>query len=232
MSIAEYGNTPINPICLRRSARNSVENRFNGLQQDPDSMHACPRAHIRASPRPVMSVVALRYCSSSGFSRFQPGICLTQPKISIADIASTDGFHTELTRDTTDTTRHEPAEPADLTNILNVVPVLCEHPFLLPCLVSTVRVRGGEHLTEDSYDRNLMADSGRIFATDSPFPIQKPSTPFSTYILVTALDIAFIPNDLDTAVRAGSGCRVIRNIFNRSNGAVNVRETGDQLIRE
>jgi len=77
-----------------------------------------------------------------------------------------------------------------------------------------------------------MADSGRIFATDSPFPIQKPRTPFSTYIFVTALEMAFIPNDLDAAVTAGSGCRVIKNIFSRSNGAVNVRETGDQLVRE
>jgi len=78
-----------------------------------------------------------------------------------------------------------------------------------------------------------MADSGRIFATDSPFPIQNPRTPFSTYIFVTASVIAFIPNDLDTAAaRTGSGCRVIRNIFNRSNGAVNVRETGDRLIRD
>ena len=76
-----------------------------------------------------------------------------------------------------------------------------------------------------------MADSGRIFATDSPFPIQKPRTPFSTYIFVTALVIAFMPKDLDVTVTTGSGCRVIRNIFSRSNGAVNVRETNDQLVR-
>jgi hypothetical protein len=76
-----------------------------------------------------------------------------------------------------------------------------------------------------------MADSGRIFATDSPFPIQKPRIPFSTYILVIALVTAFIPNDLDTMERAGSGCRVIKNIFSRSNGAVNVRETEGGAIR-
>ena len=89
----------------------------------------------------------------------------------------------------------------------------------------------GKHPTEDSYERNLIADSGRIFATDSPFPIQNPRTPFSTYIFVIALVIAFIPNDLDVTARVGSGCRVIRNIFSRSNGAVHVRETEDRFIR-
>jgi hypothetical protein len=76
-----------------------------------------------------------------------------------------------------------------------------------------------------------MADSGRIFATDSPFPIQKPRTPFSTYMLVTALVIAFIPSDLVVRARDGSGGRVIKNILSRSRGAVNVRETGDWFIR-
>lgn len=77
-----------------------------------------------------------------------------------------------------------------------------------------------------------MADSGRIFTTDNPFPIQNPRTPFSTYMLVIALVIAFIPNDLDARATDGLGCRVIKNIFSRSNGAVNVRETVDGFIRE
>lgn len=77
-----------------------------------------------------------------------------------------------------------------------------------------------------------MADSGRIFTTDNPFPIQNPRIPFSTYMLVTALVIAFIPKDLDARAREGLGCRVIKNILSRSNGAVHVRETGDRFIRD
>lgn len=76
-----------------------------------------------------------------------------------------------------------------------------------------------------------MADSGRIFATDNPFPIQNPRTPFSTYMLVIALVIDFIPNDLDPMATDGSGCRVIKNILSRSSGAVNVRETEDRIVR-
>ena len=48
-------------------------------------------------------------------------------------------------------------------------------------------------------------------------------------MLVIALAIAFIPNDLDARAMAVSGCRVIENTFNRSNGAVLVRETGGRL---
>jgi hypothetical protein len=67
--------------------------------------------------------------------------------------------------------------------------------------------------------------------TDNPFPIQKPRIPFSTYMFVIALVIAFIPNDLDTRAMDGVGCRVIKNILNRSKGAVHVRETGGRLVR-
>lgn len=77
-----------------------------------------------------------------------------------------------------------------------------------------------------------MADSGRIFATDNPFPIQNPRTPFSTYMFVTALVIAFIPNDPDARVTDRFGCRVIKNILSRSSGAVHVRETGDRFVRD
>ena len=77
-----------------------------------------------------------------------------------------------------------------------------------------------------------MADSGRIFATDNPFPIQNPRIPFSTYMLVIALVIAFIPNDLDARATDGSGGRVIKNILSRSRGAVNVRETGGLFVRD
>ena len=204
-------------------------NHFRDSHRGPYNKHEHHQANLHASPPASASAVSLQHCSSSGFLRFQSGICLS--RISIKEPTSTNRLHTELTCDTPDTTRHEPAEPADLASVLNVVPVRGKHPFLRSRLTSELRFREQDHLTEDSYDKNLMADSGRIFATDSPLPIQNPRTPFSTYIFVIALVIAFIPNDLDTAARAGSGCRVIRNIFNRSNGAVKVRETGGQLIR-
>lgn len=202
---------------------------FPDSHQGPDNKHGCHQASSRASPPASASAVALQHYSSSGFLRFQSGICLSQ--LSVKEPTPTNGLRTELTCDTPDTTRHEPAKSADLTSVLDVVPVRGKHPFLRSWLASELRLREQVRLTEDSYDRNLMADSGRIFATDSPFPIQNPRIPFSTYILVTASVTAFIPNDLDTTARAGSGCRVIRNIFSRSNGAVQVRETGGQLIR-
>jgi hypothetical protein len=137
-----------------------------------------------------------------------------------------------LTCDATDATRHEPAESADITTILDVIPVRGEHSFLSSELGLKIQLQEWRHITEDSYERNLIADSGRIFTTDNPFPIQNPRIPFSTYMLVIALPIAFIPNDLDARVTVGSGCRVIRNIFSRSNGAVHVRETGGTLSKK
>jgi hypothetical protein len=192
-------------------------------------MRADRRASIRVSPPLPTSVVALQCYSSSGFSRFPPGKYLT--KISIADKEPIDWLHTKLTCDTADTTRHEPAEPADLASILDMVPVHGKRSFLRSSLASKIRSQEGEHLTEDSYDKNLMADSGRIFATDNPFPIQNPRIPFSTYIFVIALVTAFIPSDLDARATDGSGCRVIKKILSRSSGAVNVRETEDRFVR-
>ena len=118
---------------LARSTSQTVShgyagNHFGDLQRGPYSKQAYPRVNIRASPPAAATVVALRYCSSSGFLRFRWDIYLT--KISIHDCMLTDRLHTELTCDTADTTRHEPAEPADLTSILNVVPVRGQHLFL------------------------------------------------------------------------------------------------------
>ena len=75
---------------------------------------------------------------------------------------------------------------------------------------------------------NLIADSGRILATDSPLPTQKAATPPSAYIRATADIIAFAPRTPASGSREvppRSGGLVIRKTFNRSNGAVDVRET-------
>ena len=73
-----------------------------------------------------------------------------------------------------------------------------------------------------------MADSGKIFATESPFPVQKARTPPSEYIRATALPIARTPRTgafelSETPPRSGG--RVMRKILSRSNGAVHVRDT-------
>jgi hypothetical protein len=79
-----------------------------------------------------------------------------------------------------------------------------------------------------SYAKNLIADSGIIFATERPFPVQKANMPPSAYIRTTAFDIAsFTPPRLGFGVSAppkSEGC-VIKKILRRSNGAVHVRET-------
>ena len=83
-------------------------------------------------------------------------------------------------------------------------------------------------LTDDSYEKNLIADSGRIFTTDRPFPVQNARTPPSAYIRVTAPAMAFRPRTGArglSEVPPRSGGRVIRNIFRRSNGAVHVLDT-------
>ena len=73
---------------------------------------------------------------------------------------------------------------------------------------------------------NLIADSGRILATDSPLPTQKAATPPSAYIRVSADIIAFAPRTpVSRDAPPRSGGRVIRKTFKRSNGAVDVRET-------
>jgi hypothetical protein len=75
---------------------------------------------------------------------------------------------------------------------------------------------------------NLIADSGRILATDSPLPTQKAATPPSAYIRVIADIIAFAPRTPASGlseVPPRSGGLVIRKTFKRSNGAVDVRET-------
>ena len=76
--------------------------------------------------------------------------------------------------------------------------------------------------------KNLIADSGNIFATERPFPVQNAITPPSAYIRETALPINFVPpfiaEGVGVAGRA-SVARVIRNILSLSKGAVHVRET-------
>lgn len=74
-----------------------------------------------------------------------------------------------------------------------------------------------------------MADSGNIFITESPLPVQKAKTPPSEYIRVTAPPMALAPPVLpmaDTPSKLDD--RVIKNTLSRSNGAVHVRET-DQV---
>jgi len=80
--------------------------------------------------------------------------------------------------------------------------------------------------------KNLIADSGKIFATDKPFPVQKESRPPSAYMRATAFPIAFTPPiPLDpTVVPPKSGGLVIKNIFNRSKGAVHVLETSNERV--
>ena len=64
--------------------------------------------------------------------------------------------------------------------------------------------------------------------TDKPFPVQKARTPPSEYIRVTALAMALNPRTGAwglSEVPPASGERVMRNIFRRSKGAVQVLET-------
>jgi len=78
-------------------------------------------------------------------------------------------------------------------------------------------------LTEDSYAKNLMADSGKILATERPLPVQNARTPPpSEYIRVMAFAMTLTPVPF---VPRSSGGRVMRKILSRSNGAVHVRET-------
>lgn len=73
-----------------------------------------------------------------------------------------------------------------------------------------------------------MADSGKILATDKPLPVQNARRPPSAYIRAMAPAIALAPCRLgfgDKGVPPRSGGRVIKNIFSRSKGAVQVRDT-------
>lgn len=86
--------------------------------------------------------------------------------------------------------------------------------------------------TEDSYAKNLMADSGKILATDRPLPVQKARIPPSAYMramafLKTAILIGLGLEGMGQPPRWGG--RVIRNTFSRSNGAVHVRDTIEDL---
>ena len=91
-----------------------------------------------------------------------------------------------------------------------------------------------EECTEVSYEKNLMADSGNIFTTDSPFPTQNARIPPSMYVRPMASKIALKPFFAVFVVSVAffrstlliSGERVIRYTFRRSKGAVVVRETG------
>ena len=76
-----------------------------------------------------------------------------------------------------------------------------------------------------------MADSGNIFATDSPLPVQNANTPPSAYIRPTA-DAVILKADCRAAVGTppSSGGRVIKKTFSRSKGAVHVLDTGRQGI--
>lgn len=82
---------------------------------------------------------------------------------------------------------------------------------------------------------NFMADSGNIFITESPFPVQKAKIPPSAYIRATAPPIAFKPQTPGlgrTEVPPISGGRVIKKILRRSNGAVHVLETASKENRQ
>ena len=79
-----------------------------------------------------------------------------------------------------------------------------------------------------------MADSGKILATESPFPTQKARIPFpSVYIRLTAFAIVLNPLPADFVASVAepietllnSGERVMRKTFKRSKGAVVLRET-------
>ena len=74
-----------------------------------------------------------------------------------------------------------------------------------------------------------MADSGKILATERPFPVQKAKKPPSEYIRATAFVMGFTPFTCTLAAAGdgppNSGDLVIRNIFSRSRGAVQVRDT-------
>ena len=81
---------------------------------------------------------------------------------------------------------------------------------------------------------NFMADSGNIFNTESPFPVQKAKTPPSAYMRATAPPIAFKPLTLGlgpTEVPPISGARVIKKTLRRSNGAVHVLETARKVCK-
>ena len=73
-----------------------------------------------------------------------------------------------------------------------------------------------------------MADSGKIFSTERPLPVQNARMPPSAYMRRMAPAIALNPCVGVAAVSAvppNSGGRVIKKIFSLSNGAVQVRDT-------
>ena len=115
---------------------------------------------------------------------------------------------------------------------------MSEEAFLRIRILFKTRPRAvtgmGEGHTEASYVKNLIADSGKIFATDNPLPTQKAAIPPSAYIRAIADIIAFAPRTVASGCREvppRSGGLVIRKTFRRSNGAVDVRDTVHSPIR-
>jgi hypothetical protein len=144
-----------------------------------------------------------------------------------------------LARDTTKASRQEAARSADFADIFHVVNILSEEAFL-PTKILFFRTRSRavtgmrEGHTEASYVKNLIADSGKIFATDNPLPTQKAATPPSAYIRAIADMIAFAPRTPDSGcseVPPRSGGLVIRKTLRRSNGAVDDRDTVHSPMR-
>jgi hypothetical protein len=143
-----------------------------------------------------------------------------------------------LACDTTEASRQEAARSADFADIFHVVDILSEEEFLRTKTLFRARSRTvtgiRERHTEASYVKNLIADSGKIFATDSPLPTQKAAIPPSAYIRAIADMIALAPRTVDSGcseVPPRSGGLVIRKIFRRSNGAVDVRDTVHSPMR-
>lgn len=87
-----------------------------------------------------------------------------------------------MTTDASKSARNEAARPADIPWVFDMVHIFGEETFLVDYEFIVIRLTLYEWLTEDSYEKNLIADSGNIFATDNPFPTQKASTPPSRYI--------------------------------------------------
>jgi len=138
-----------------------------------------------------------------------------------------DGVYTQLTADPSNSTRKKSTEAANIPRVFYLVHILGKCAFLYILLAVCPFTQEGKKHTDDSYEKNLMADSGNILATDSPLPVQKPSNPPSAYIRTMAVP-RFRRPDLRTpsnCVPPSSGGRVMRKIFNRSNGAVHVRDT-------
>jgi hypothetical protein len=149
-----------------------------------------------------------------------------------------EGTLTKLACDTTEASRHEAARSADFADIFHVVNITSKEAFLRTRFLFRAHSRAvigmREGHTDASYVKNLIADSGKIFATDNPLPTQKAAIPPSAYIRAIAEIIAFAPRTLASGcseVPPRSGGLVIRKIFRRSNGAVDVRDTVHSPMR-